>query len=135
MNPASSTRLLPVLLLMTATLCTAQKPTQQTQQPQRGIRAQVAPDSTNRRIPQPARPPTPPRPIPQQPTPRYKGIAYQDTVAMLIVLVRFQDDNWGDCERWWCHLKQWPHLDLFGTGGRMIGFIGQYQESVGLRGS
>ena len=111
MKPVSSTRLLPVLLLMAVTLCTAQKIPEQTQQPRRGIRAQLAPDSTSRRVSGPARPPTP-----RQTAPRYNGIAYQDTVAMLIVLVRFQDDNWGDCGQWWCHLKQWPHIDLFGSG-------------------
>ncbi|MDX1438378.1 MAG: hypothetical protein R3284_00605 [Rubricoccaceae bacterium] len=44
------------------------------------------------------------------------GIAYQDTVAMLIVMVRFQDDYWGDCGEWWCHLQHWPHADWGVTG-------------------
>lgn len=47
----------------------------------------------------------------------FDGIANQDTVAMLIVFTRFQDDDWGACARWWCHLEQWPHSDFFGSGG------------------
>lgn len=99
------TRLLPALMVATLLLCTAQRAVAQ----RSGSFAQFA-DTTSQRNTETIQAP------PGQPTPRFEGIAYQDTVAMLMVLVRFQDDNHGDCGAWWCHEERWPHLDLFGTG-------------------
>ncbi len=77
----------------------------------RGVGAEVVRDST-RALATPQTQPV----VRRQPPSRFDGIAYQDTVAMLVVLVRFQDDNWGDCGYWWCHLERWPHTDFFGSG-------------------
>ncbi len=47
-------------------------------------------------------------------TPNDASIAYRDTVAMLVVLVRFQDDDAGACGAFWCTPDGWPHLDETG---------------------
>ncbi|NNF56898.1 MAG: hypothetical protein HKN04_01525, partial [Rhodothermaceae bacterium] len=93
--------LIPLLLLLVLG-CTAQTPAPHLQR-------RAAPADTAARRSAPVAPTSATRPA------RFEGIAYQDTVAMLVVFVRFQDDTWGDCAHWWCHLEDWPHVDLFGT--------------------
>lgn len=29
----------------------------------------------------------------------------------MVVLVRFKDDNWGDCGEWWCEMEEWPQCE------------------------
>lgn len=40
-----------------------------------------------------------------------RGIAFANEARAIVVFVRFMDDNWGDCERWWCEMLEWPQCE------------------------